>query len=842
MLLKRTIQSLRSAISPALIPIVGLAIVSLGYFLLSATKAENSISAAALERDLNYFIRAEDGSLGLASLQNLKDQRRDYKTASLIEYREIDQKIKSTYTRLEMHREMQIHRIEQLLLPALGKVFTGNSGALKPLLSPHFTGTRWAKLHVDTTSVMDGITTHSIAASPESSAQEFLLDLEAFAQQSGHLQWSDFKIMDYNITKEDPHTRRILSAVLSIDADLRYVDSSRRRSHFVGQLLVDVVPSNDGVLDVNSLRLKKATLTELQRNPAFISKTADIKGISAHPRLEAIRRGGYALALSDINNDGHLDMFLGHWGPSQLFMSRGERGYEDASAQLPADLNLVKAAAFSDFDRDGDKDLFISRFQQNNDLLLLNNDSGQFSNFVSAFPNEGSRHHAMPATLGDFNNDGLTDVYGGFPGTIDFSAANFMQNSELAVQGLFFNNGKLGFNYQSRALPLTTRSLFPHAALGVDYDLDGDTDIVVVDDRMNGNVVYRNDGSGNFARVTDLLGVDNQGYGMGVDVADLDNDGDLDILFTNATFHKMSRLYKNIDKNISQLHADGLKIFLNHNGRYALANNSKLGLSHSGDGAGGVGVFDYNNDGHADIYVVNGLWSGTSREWDIQSHFAQAMIAELAVIPALEARRSHHDYFMKALQNSTRKVAGRTETPSFAGYQRNRLYRNNGNGTFTDVAFLESADSLSDGYVVATSDMDNDGRQDLVLRNCDYGSEHYKFPALEYLSNQHTNTQSLRITLKGQHSNPEAIGAIVRWNSQVRTVTSLNGAVQNDTAVHFGIPQSVKRPTSSPLEVVWPSQLITRINNPQPGHLVLSEPQDQRRTESGKIKKVARSF
>lgn len=326
---------------------------------------------------------------------------------------------------------------------------------------------------------------------------------------------------------------------------------------------------------------------------------------------------------------------------------------------------------------------------------------------------------------------------------------------------------------------------------------------------------------------------------MGVEVADLDNDGDLDLIFSNATFHKMSRLYRNLDKNISDLHAHGLKIFLNSNGHYTLANNAELGITHSGDGVGGVGIIDYNNDGYADIYVVNGLWSGNSRQWEIQSLFAQAMLAEMAVLPSFEAQRSHHDYFMKALQNSKRVVDGKTESPSFGGHQRNRLYRNNGNGTFTDVAFLENADSMSDGYVVATSDMDNDGRTDLVLRNCDYGTELYKFPALEYLHNQHSNLRSLRISLKGQQSNPEAIGAIVRWNSTVKTVTSLNGAVQNDTTVHFGIsPQTTKNSTSI-LEVVWPSKLVTRIENPGAGLLELTELKDQRKTENNTTKKVA---
>ena len=105
---------------------------------------------------------------------------------------------------------------------------------------------------------------------------------------------------------------------------------------------------------------------------------------------------------------------------------------------------------------------------------------------------------------------------------------------------------------------------------------------------------------------------------------------------------------------------------------------------------------------------------------------------------------------------------------SLGGYQHNSLFRNNGDGTFTEVGYLENADRLEDGYIVAAVDIDNDGRQDLVMRNTDPALEHSYAPVV-LLRNTQENANTACVKLDGKQ-NP--VGAKVF--AEVKTVRIIN--------------------------------------------------------------------
>jgi hypothetical protein len=138
------------------------------------------------------------------------------------------------------------------------------------------------------------------------------------------------------------------------------------------------------------------------------------------------------------------------------------------------------------------------------------------------------------------------------------------------------------------------------------------------------------------------------------------------------------------------------------------------------------------------------------------------------------------------------------------GYERNGLFRNNGDGTFTDVGWLNDADREEDGRGLAILDFDQDGRLDLALRN-------YRQPAV-LLRNVGTDGNFASFKLQGTASNRDAVGARVRLRTgeawQTRVVTLGSGYVSGSTLQqHFGLG---KASTIDEVTIEWPSGQTSR--------------------------------
>ena len=210
-----------------------------------------------------------------------------------------------------------------------------------------------------------------------------------------------------------------------------------------------------------------------------------------------------------------------------------------------------------------------------------------------------------------------------------------------------------------------------------DYNNDGHIDLYVVNnpgplhakvtDASPGNVLYRNNGDGTFTDVTEKAGVGDRGYGMGCVFGDYDNDGDLDLYVTN---YGQNVLYRN-----------------NGDGTFTDV-AEKVGVGDTRWGTGAV-FGDYDNDGDLDLYVPNYI------EHDLD---------KLA-----EAQKTSMQYG----QSVPRKLNPHSFEP-----QDNVLYRNNGDGTFTDVTAELSVESPGGRSLQAIfTDFDLDGDLELYVAN-----------------------------------------------------------------------------------------------------------------------------
>ena len=209
----------------------------------------------------------------------------------------------------------------------------------------------------------------------------------------------------------------------------------------------------------------------------------------------------------------------------------------------------------------------------------------------------------------------------------------------------------------------------------LDYDNDGDLDLYLVNSAAP-SMLYRNNGNGTFTDITPSAGVSNQGsYGHGVACGDYDNDGYVDIYVTNF---EANRLYHN-----------------NGDGTFTDV-TTKSGTSEARWSSSAT-FFDYNLDGYLDLYVVNYL--------------------------NYKLDASYPPCFENPAFGATERVRGYCHPKHFEGAP-DRLYQNNGDGTFTDVTEAANIRDpggmfLGKGLGVVAADFDADGNPDLYVANDD---------------------------------------------------------------------------------------------------------------------------
>lgn len=626
-------------------------------------------------------------------------------------------------------------------------------------------------------------------------------------------------------------------ARLRLRYDLRGVEASGRLRTDRGELSLEAV-ENGGAWKIAGL--ETAALESLSSTrAAFEDRTSQsgLAGVPVWPRLEAIRRGGYGTAVGDFDGDGDPDLYLGAWGPGGLYRNDGKGNFAPLPAGGRGEDRMVKSAAFADLDNDGRQDLVLVRFVEDkeDDLRLYRGmGGGRFESLPSPVTRAAPYDRGMPMAMGDFNRDGLLDLWVGFPGTRDFTTMN-PGYPTVTPQGLFRNQGGAHFSDVTVEANLgAVCRLYPHSATTADLDLDGHLDLLVVDDRANLSPIYRNRGDGRFHQEADRMGSANWGWGMSAAVGDYDGDGRPDLYFTNIGFTAAQRILNSTPREkaspAEKVILDLLRNMVPGNrllrSRKALPfeeTTAAAGLGWAGEGAGGAEWFDYNNDGWLDLYVANGVWTPSGDSQDISSLFLRRYLQKTIEGTSSAVSAAAVEPSLMSVLQAYRGAGGRKL--ALAGGQRNRLYRNNGDGSFTEVGFVTGTDAAEDGYMAAVADVDQDGLQDLVLRNGDPPEAGMPMPTVRLLRNASENrSRSLIVSLEGTRSNRDAVGArLTAWvggRRMTREIKALSGTVQSERAAHFGlgVAGQVDR-----LDISWPSGLVETYSGLSAGRRVLKE-------------------
>ena len=766
--------------------------------------------------------------------------------------------------------DVQFEKAEQVYKKLKQSLNSNSISGMQNLLSKDFEGSSFSsQIKSKSQDVGQGIVLATYKAKTNDlSTAAFQQDFTKYFNEFKTIRSVSFEPTDYKIGLRDRsqnlHPTKFDSQILFT---IKGVDRSGILREDRGTLLSSIVKVNDEWL-ISSLKLSESLrLTKTSSHFTELNlKEAGLDSLKSYERLEAIRRGGYTLALADYNKDGYTDFLLGSYGKLQMYKGSKNGKFSPVTNSGIEEHTLVKSAIFADLNNDGYKDLLIVRFvemdgasfsnhlkkqndedvsridaskkaQVNSVVIYKNLGNGKFekgSELVDSLPAE----HAMPAAIADFDNDGLLDIYIGYPGVKDFTtfAKDAPNKIGKKAQGVYLNKGNFSFveksmnrknNYEVFA---EENMIYPHSAVAVDYNQDGHMDIVVVDDRGNLSIAYKNLGKANFVVDNQAINFQNYGIGMGLAIADFNNDEKLDMALTNVAFNHRNRLGHSCQANWNVdvfqdedlAPREGLRLFKASNGNKMIDATKASGIIDVGDGLGGVEFLDYDNDGLQDFYVSNGLWTGTSPTMDLTGLFNRALKhhVEEGIYEGPVNTRS----FMMDILANYKDAKG--QTASMAGFQENKLFKNLGDGKFIEVGYLEGVDSIADGYVVGTADINGDGAVDIILRNADPGVKEVKYAPLQIFLGKKMKP-SVQISLEGSLSNRDAIGAqlIARVKGmpvQIRQMIANNGTIQSEQLLWFSLGNSEQL---DELTIRWPSGQVQHLKNLRPGkhHIVETE-------------------
>ncbi|WP_299534840.1 VCBS repeat-containing protein [Ulvibacterium sp.] len=531
---------------------------------------------------------------------------------------------------------------------------------------------------------------------------------------------------------------------------------------------------------------------------------------------------GAGVALGDLNGDGLDDIFFaGNQVDNTLFLNEGNLKFEDISqeAQIgkPDSLLWSSGVSIVDINADGKKDIYIcNTFYRDSlrrkNLLYIN--QGSDGSGVPRFKEMGETYGVDDETYSshsqffDYDNDGDLDLFIGVNRIEGIDPSEFRP---LEDDGTSMSKDKLYENQWNDSLqhPIFVDVSekagiryhgYSHSTLINDFNEDGWLDIYVANDFLSNDLMYINNQDGTF---TNRAGEAFQHFSlssMGSDIADIDNDGRLDIYITEMQpyYNKRKKLFQgpsSYQKEIFTKRYGYESQYARNTMQLNLGINPETGIPIFGDMGMYAGIqetdwswaplfADLDNDGWQDLFITNGFPKDvTDRDFGDFRVTASRLVSKETLIAAIPE----------------------IKIPNFA-------FKNQGDLGFTDATQEWGLNFGTYSSGAAYGDLDMDGDLDLVINNINE-------PALLLQNNldlMATNNHYLRIALVGEESNPAAIGTVVALYAdgavQKKSVLSGRGYLsQPEQVLHFGLGETSM---ADSIIIQWPGkarQKLTQI-------------------------------
>ena len=514
---------------------------------------------------------------------------------------------------------------------------------------------------------------------------------------------------------------------------------------------------------------------------------------------------GAGLGVADLNNDGLQDLiFAGNQVSPRIYLNLGNFKFKDITANFPGLTNAkwYSGVTIVDINNDGYPDIYLTATakrdpEKRRNELWVNNGitGGKEPTFTEQAEKYGiaDTSYSVNAAFFDYDRDGFPDLY-----VLNNTVSSRMNTnyrikitdgSSANNDKLYHNNGDGTFTDVTKEAGITIEGFGLGLAIS-DVNKDGYPDIYVSNDFMSNDLLYINQGNGTFKNeIAKYLSYQSRSS-MGDDIADVNNDGNPDILTLDMlpeSYYKRKQtingfsyqLYLN-DEKFGYEHQYVRNMLHMHNG---FLNGAMLPFSEVGQMMGISATdwswsplfADYDNDGKKDLIISNGFpVDETDKDWTRFSVTAATYASEQILIEAAPA----------------------VKIPNLA-------FQNIGEAGFKKrTDWLPQVPSFS--YGAAFVDLDNDGDLDYVVNNLNDEAFIYRNYTIE---NDAKDANYIRIKLTGKKGNMMAIGAKVEvWTKGQYQYTenflTRGYASSVDPVIHFGLE---KNTTIDTLKITWPS-------------------------------------
>jgi len=653
-------------------------------------------------------------------------------------------------------------------------------------------------------------------------------DLDAFRDSGLHWQILKFIIDDpnYMLTHEiDPHASELLveaiaqfgvllwrmsgvlteelgkerlsnAALMESMSRIRSLTQKNNGRHGTGEFTRQAIASNPEVsqellhdfIDVtDSVGLhflhRSADWLHRQLRSYLYEPSSNIARLAIPPAF-----GGGGIAAEDINHDGYDDLLLLGGGGNKVYLNNNGRSFIDytassgiANQREDGSHNEPRQAIICDFNNDGHQDILITYVDAQHQLYEGIGD-GSFIDRSDIAELGGKGLVGGPATVADFNEDGMLDIYIGYFGNYIQGALPTLKrdNDNGTPNQLFLGEGAFRFSSSDHTAGIANTG-WTQAVGHSDINNDGYQDIIVGND-FGTNAYYINDGNARFTDQSASYATDKPSYTMNVGIADLNRDQYPDFYISNIVVMEKDDKYV-LPSEHTAMHFDAQSLatmrvseandlfisLQNQNLVYEQSTLIDRGYAQTG-WSWDADFFDYDNDGDEDLYVLNGM--NPYSIYGQENAYYQSPQGEQADV-----------LFAKSNE------------------ERNVFFKNE-NGRLNQYSVESGLDLLHTSRSAVYTDYDLDGDLDVVINNY-----HGKAYIYQNQSEQRgRNWIKVRLQSNTLRSNLDAIGARVSVSSKLhkdiwREVHSTDGYLSgHPKTLHFGLGSD----TTCIINIRWP--------------------------------------